>query len=127
MAPRPVETNRLYKGVAPRISDHRGASETGVGSRCSYSAPLCERRASILNVLDPDPNDDGNPRDAQIVGRVVLSATRNDIQSDDEVSAYAGMGGQGVMPVPNVYNGWVQKLPNEWKKLLTAKQQRPIP
>jgi len=25
------------------------------------------------------------------------------------------------------YNGWVQNLPNKWKKLLTAKQQNPIP
>ena len=30
------------------------------------------------------------------------------------------MGGQGVLPMPNVYNGWVQKLPNPWRKLLTA-------
>ena len=37
------------------------------------------------------------------------------------------MGGQGVLPIPLVYNGWVQKLPNEWKKLLTTKQKNPIP
>jgi hypothetical protein len=39
----------------------------------------------------------------------------DDVQSDDVVSAYAGMGGQGVLPIPLVYNGWVQKLPNAWK------------
>jgi hypothetical protein len=37
------------------------------------------------------------------------------------------MGGQGVLPIPLVYNGWVQKLPASWKALLTPKQQNPIP
>jgi hypothetical protein len=36
------------------------------------------------------------------------------------------MGGQGVLPIPVVYNGWVQKLPNSFKRLLTPKQQNPI-
>ena len=30
---------------------------------------------------------------------------------DDTITGNKGMGGQGVLPVPNVYNGWVQKLP----------------
>jgi hypothetical protein len=47
------------------------------------------------------------------------------VQADDTVTAHAGMGGQGV-PIPLVYNGWVQNLPNKWKKLLTAKQINPI-
>ena len=64
--------------------------------------------------------------DAAIAGRIVLVAATDDVQSDDEVSAYAGMGGQGVLPVPNVYNGWVQKLPNTWRNLLTPKQRQPI-
>ena len=42
------------------------------------------------------------------------------------VSAYAGMGGQGVLPIPLVYNGWVQKLPQTWKNQLTHKQLHPI-
>ena len=36
------------------------------------------------------------------------------------------MGGQGVLPVPNVYNGWVQKLPGEFKAQLTKEQRNPI-
>jgi hypothetical protein len=46
--------------------------------------------------------------------------------ADDSVSAYAGMGGQGVLPIPLVYNGWVQKLPNSWKGKLTLKQRNPF-
>jgi DNA-binding beta-propeller fold protein YncE len=93
-----------------------------------YYAYISSKFSNDLIVLDPDPNDDGNPLDAQIVGRIVLSTAGNDegVQTDDQVSAYAGMGGQGVLPIPLVYNGWVQNLPNGWKKLLTPKQQNPI-
>ena len=47
------------------------------------------------------------------VGRVLLTSDA-DTTIDDElgVTSFAGMGGQGVLPVPNVYNGWVQKLPS---------------
>jgi DNA-binding beta-propeller fold protein YncE len=92
-----------------------------------YYAYVSSKFSNDLIVLDPDPNDDGNPLDATIVGRVILVATKDDIQADDVVSAYAGMGGQGVLPIPLVYNGWVQKLPNVWKKLLTNKQLNPSP
>ena len=46
--------------------------------------------------------------------------------TDGTVSAYAGMGGQGVLPIPVVYNGWVQHLPEEWQEKLTWKQRHPI-
>jgi hypothetical protein len=36
------------------------------------------------------------------------------------------MGGQGVLPIPLVYNGWVQNLPEEWKEKLTSDQRHPI-
>ena len=42
------------------------------------------------------------------------------------MTAFAGMGGQGVLPIPLVYNGWVQRLPQSWKNLLTQKQLNPI-
>jgi hypothetical protein len=32
-----------------------------------------------------------------------------------------------VLAIPLVYNAWVQKLPNVWKKLLTNKRLQPIP
>ena len=93
-----------------------------------YYAYVSSKFSNDLIVLDPDPNDDGSPLDAQIVGRVILSTGGNDrgVQADDRVTAYAGMGGQGVLPIPLVYNGWVQNLPDPWKKLLTAKQLNPI-
>ena len=32
----------------------------------------------------------------------------------------------GVLAVPLVYNGWVQKLPQPWKQQLTEKQMHPV-
>jgi hypothetical protein len=31
-----------------------------------------------------------------------------------------------VLPIPNVYNGWVQELPVGYKAQLTKKQRNPI-
>jgi hypothetical protein len=61
-----------------------------------------------------------------IAGRVVLVGD-TDTKSDDSVSTLAGMGGQGVLPIPLVYNGWVQKLPDFWKHQLTNDQLHPFP
>jgi hypothetical protein len=68
------------------------------------------------------------------VGRVVLVA-KGDLNddgklntfSDDSVRDHPGMGGQGVLPIPLVYNGWVQNLPRPWKFLLTEDQRDPFP
>jgi DNA-binding beta-propeller fold protein YncE len=105
-----------------------------------YYAYVSSKFSNDLIVVDPDPNDDGNPMDARIAGRIVLAIDNSrdrrdrdddddsgddDVQSDDRVSAYAGMGGQGVLAIPLVYNGWVQKLPADWKRRLTARQLDP--
>ena len=86
---------------------------------------MASKFSNELLVVDPDPNGDGSAEDAAVVGRVLLTAAKG-TKSDDVVTGNAGMGGQGVLPVPLVYNGWVQNLPNKWKKLLTAKQINPI-
>ena len=45
--------------------------------------------------------------------------------TDDTISAHPGMGGQGILPIPLVYNGWVQNLPAHWSEQLTAAQRNP--
>jgi hypothetical protein len=60
-----------------------------------------------------------------IAGSLVLDpgpATR----SDDAITGLPGQGGQGVLTVPVVYNGWVQNLPGEWKSKLTCEQRTPM-
>jgi plastocyanin len=89
-----------------------------------YYAYVTSKFSNRLIVLDYDKNSDGNVSDAEIAGWVVLADDA--APTDDTITGNKGMGGQGVLPVPNVYNGWVQKLPTEFKNQLTAAQQDPI-
>jgi hypothetical protein len=61
-----------------------------------------------------------------IAGWVVL-ANDNAPVDNDSITGNRGMGPQGVMPIPTVYNGWVQKLPPAWKQQLTKEQRHPFP
>ena len=76
-------------------------------------------------VVDPDPNGDGNSSDAAIVGRVLLAGPAS-VKQDDTVKGNKGMGGQGILPVPVIYNGWVQNLPAAWSNKLSPSQRNPI-
>lgn len=99
-----------------------------------YYAYVVNKFSNVMLVVDPDPNMNGDPSDAAIVGRVLVAGTASAVQ-DDTVIGNPGMGGQGVLAVPIVYNGWVQewvqnckgKDCNSWKKQLTSKQKDPGP
>ncbi len=91
-----------------------------------YYAYVASKFSNRLLVVDPDPNGDGNPADAAIAGSVGLVRS-NVTQSDATITGNAGMGGQGVLPIPVVYNGWVQNLPAVWRNQLTPAQRNPIP
>lgn len=91
-----------------------------------YYAYVSSKFSNRLLVVDPDPNGDGNPVDAAIVGSVGLFGSGSTLR-DATITGNAGMGGQGILPIPVVYNGWVQNLPASWKSQLTAAQQNPIP
>jgi len=90
-----------------------------------YYAYVASKFSNRLIVVDPDPNHDGDPSDAEIVGQVGLFSAST-TQRDDTISGNPGMGGQGVLPIPLVYNGWVQNLPASWSNQLTDKQRDPI-
>lgn len=90
-----------------------------------YYAYVTSKFANRLIVLDYDPNRDGDASDAEIAGWVVLA--NDNVPKDDAITGNRGQGGQGVLPVPNVYNGWVQKLPPIWKIQLTHSQRHPFP
>jgi DNA-binding beta-propeller fold protein YncE len=59
------------------------------------------------------------------VGRILLVADLSTAK-DDTPTLYQGMGGQGVLPIPLVYNGWVQKLPTNFFNALTLDQKCPL-
>ena len=89
-----------------------------------YYAYVTSKFANRLIVLDYDPNNDGKADDAEIAGAVVLA--NDHVAKDDRIIGNKGQGGQGVLPVPNVYNGWVQELPIGYKAQLTRAQRNPI-
>ncbi len=97
-----------------------GAKKSG-----RYYAYVTSKFANRLIVLDVDPNNNGEAEDSVIFGSVLL-ANDNPAYRDDTIKGNKGMGGQGVQPVPNVYNGWVQKLPGSYKAQLTQEQRNLI-
>lgn len=90
-----------------------------------YYAYVTSKFSNRMLIVDPDPNGDGDPSDAKIAGKVGLFAA-NSTAKDDTITANPGMGGQGILPIPLVYNGWVQNLPAAWRNQLTVAQQDPI-
>ena len=91
-----------------------------------YYAYVSSKFSNSLLIVDADPNQDGDPADAIIAGRVALVASRSTAR-DATITGNAGMGGQGLLAIPVVYNGWVQNLPPVWKNQLTRAQQNPLP
>ena len=85
---------------------------------------MSNKFSNRMFAIDGDPNGDGNPADAAIVGSLVLNPTST-TRTDDIVTGLAGQGGQGVLAIPVVYNGWVQNLPSEWSSKLTAQSAGP--
>ena len=98
-----------------------GAKSGGGG----YYAYVSSKFSNSLLVVDPDPNGDGNPADVAVVGCLLLTATGGTAK-DANITGNPGMGGQGILTIPVVYNGWVQNLPSSWKSQLTSEQRNPI-
>jgi YVTN family beta-propeller protein len=117
-----TETDELVKDLPCSAGCHGvnfGAKKDG-----GYYAYVSSSFSNDLIVVDGDPNNDGNPSDAKVAGRISLIDSP-ETQVDDKVTGLYGTGGMGVLPIPVVYNGWVQNLPNDWKSLLTEEQQNP--
>ena len=111
-------------GCDPGCHGVQYGAKAGPGG--GYYAYVSSKFSNTMLVVDPDPNNDGNPADATVVGRILLTATGGTAR-DADITGNAGMGGQGVLPIPLVYNGWVQNLPQAWKDQLTPAQQNPYP
>ena len=76
-----------------------------------YYAYVSSKFSNAMSIIDPDPNGDGNPEDAAVVGRVLLAGDKN-TATDDKLVGYPGFGGMGVLTVPIAYEGWVKNAPS---------------
>jgi FtsP/CotA-like multicopper oxidase with cupredoxin domain/plastocyanin len=72
-----------------------------------YYAYVSSKFSNALLIVDPLSG-----HDAAVVGKVVLNK-ESGTTIDDPVIGYAGMGGQGVLAIPNVYPGWIQNTVTE--------------
>jgi 6-phosphogluconolactonase (cycloisomerase 2 family) len=91
-----------------------------------YYAYVSSQFSNTFQVVDPNPDGSNDLTHAQIVGRILLK-TLPATAVDDQILKLDGMGGQGVLPIPVVYNGWVQNLPAAFKQQLTPSQLNPFP
>ncbi|HXW12245.1 MAG TPA: beta-propeller fold lactonase family protein, partial [Nitrososphaeraceae archaeon] len=101
-----------------------GAKEGG-----GYYAYVSSKFSNRMIVVDADPNNNGNLAEAEIAGSILLTGDYDLIdtplfETDDKITEYHGMGGQGVYAIPNVYSGWVQQLDLTWD--LTPEQRNPL-
>lgn len=95
-----------------------------------YYAYVSIKFSNDLIVIDIDLTSSTHLKE---VGRVLLvdegdlnQDGKQNTFSDDSVAlkdGYAGMGGQGVLPIPLAYNGWVQNLPPFWQGQLNNVQR----
>jgi DNA-binding beta-propeller fold protein YncE len=99
-----------------------------------YYGYVTSKFANITSVVDSDPAGDGDISKVAVVGRFLTDTgpeTRTDVTQKKLQGLHGqytldGMGGQGVLGIPIVYNGWVQKLPEGLKAGLTCQQRDPM-
>jgi DNA-binding beta-propeller fold protein YncE len=119
-----TDTDTLVKSLPCDYGCH--GANFGAKKGGGYLLYVSSKFANTMMVVDPDPNNDGDPSDATTLGRVILTST-DDTKQDDRPTEQLGMGGQGVLAVPLVYNGWAQNVPNKGPfSQLTCEQRHPI-
>jgi len=91
-----------------------------------YYAYVTSKFSNAMEIIDTDPNGDGDPSDATMVGKMTVDGGPN-TKADDQLTNYAGYGGMGVLPIPLAYEGWVQRVPsNPINDQLTCRQRNPV-
>ena len=119
--PGELTTNTVVKTLPCDPGCHGVQYGAKQGEGGGYYAYVSSKFSNALLVVDPAPG--GNPANAVVVGRILLAGAA---ASDDTVTGNAGMGGQGILTIPVVYNGWVQNLPQNWACKLSGPQLNPI-
>lgn len=100
-----TDTVVRFVGVPAREGTANGAHGANFGAKLGggYYVHVASQFSNMLTVVDLDPNGDGSAADAAVAGRVFLA---NGVPGGPRVTD--GVGGQGIKPLPNVYDGWIQ-------------------
>lgn len=117
------KTNKLIKDLPCNAGCH--GANFGAKKGGGYYAYVSNKFSNATQIIDIDPNNDGDISDAAVAGQMTLGPTAA-TKMDDELVAHPGVGGQGVLAIPLVYNGWSQEIPKAWRKGLTCEQINPI-
>ncbi|HJT83671.1 MAG TPA: beta-propeller fold lactonase family protein [Nitrososphaeraceae archaeon] len=122
-----TKTNEIIAGLPcdPGCHGVNFGAKYGGGYYAYVSSKFSNRMIVVDVILDKY----GNPIDAKIAGSVILTGDydlmdRPLFETDDKITDYFGMGGQGVYAIPNVNSGWAQQLDTSWK--LTPEQRNPL-
>ncbi|MFC4948617.1 YncE family protein [Pseudonocardia sp. GCM10023141] len=116
-------TNKVIKDLPCNAGCH--GANFGAKKGGGYYAYVSNKFSNAMQVIDIDPNNDGNIADAEVAGQIMLGGNANTVNDGKLISA-AGEGGQGVVAIPLVYNGWTQNNPDAWREKLTPEQLNPI-
>ena len=90
-----TDTDTLVKSLPCDYGCH--GANFGAKKGGGYLLYISSKFSNTMMVVDPDPNNDGDPTDAKTLGRIVLTST-GDTKQDDNPTEHLGMGGQGVLP-----------------------------
>jgi YVTN family beta-propeller protein len=100
-----TDTVVKFLGIPARPGTSAGTHGANWGAKLGggYYLHVAGQFSNMMSVVDVDPNGDGNAADAFVAGRIFLA---NGSPGGPRVTD--GVGGQGIKPLPNVYDGWVQ-------------------
>jgi YVTN family beta-propeller protein len=127
-----TDTVVKFLGIPAQSGKAAGTHGANWGAKLGggYYLHVANQFSNTLAVADVDPNGDGNALDAVVVGRILLANGR-----PGGARVTDGTGGQGIKPLPNIYDGWIQDTVavaaetdaevQEWITQLTACQKNP--
>jgi YVTN family beta-propeller protein len=100
-----TDTVVKFVGIPARSGTSAGTHGANWGAKLGggYYLHVASQFSNMMSVVDVDPNGDGNAADAFVAGRIFLA---NGAPGGPRVTD--GVGGQGIKPLPNVYDGWIQ-------------------
>jgi hypothetical protein len=100
-----TDTVVKFVGISARSGSAAGTPGANWGAKLGggYYLHAANQFSNTLAIVDVDPNGDALADDAEVAGRILLANGR-----PGGARVTDGTGGQGIKPLPNVYDGWIQ-------------------